>query len=71
MVRADAKSIWITGIVAEPERIKERIGYMSQRFSLYDDLTVRVSEAADGADVLVRAAEFAAALSEVTAARLR
>lgn len=36
-----------------------------------DDLTVRVSEAADGADVVSRAAEFAAALSEVTAARLR
>lgn len=36
-----------------------------------DDLTVRVSEAADGADVVKRAAEFAAALSEATAARLR
>lgn len=36
-----------------------------------DDLTVRVSEAADGADVVRRAAEFAAALSEATAARLR
>lgn len=36
-----------------------------------DDLSLRVSEAADGADVVAQALSFAAALSEATAARLR
>lgn len=36
-----------------------------------DDLSVRVSEAADGADVVSQALAFASSLSEATAARLR
>jgi ABC-2 type transport system ATP-binding protein len=28
-------------VARQPEEVKKRIGYMSQRFSLYDDLTVR------------------------------
>ena len=36
-----------------------------------DDLSLRVSEAADGPDVVARTLAFAAALSEATAARLR
>ncbi|MCI0705837.1 MAG: ABC transporter ATP-binding protein, partial [Planctomycetia bacterium] len=27
-------------VISEPEQIKTRIGYMSQKFSLYDDLSV-------------------------------
>src|SRR5207247_8819282 len=45
-------------VATEPDAIKQRIGYMSQRFSLYGDLTVDENIA------------FFAGLYEVTGARL-
>ena len=43
LLRPDAGSGVCLGydILREPERIKPLVGYMSQRFSLYEDLTVR------------------------------
>ena len=38
----DGGEAWVAGrhVVREPEAVKERIGYMSQQFGLYPDLTV-------------------------------
>ncbi len=42
LLKPTAGEAWVDGISVndEPELIKQRIGYMSQRFSLYEDLTV-------------------------------
>jgi len=42
LIAPSAGSATVAGIdvVASPDRVKERIGYMSQKFGLYDDLTV-------------------------------
>jgi len=41
--RLSSGSVMVAGVDAarNPEKIKQRIGYMSQRFSLYEDLTVK------------------------------
>lgn len=41
LLRPTAGSVQVAGfdVTAEPEAVRARIGYMSQRFSLYDDLT--------------------------------
>lgn len=42
IMRPTSGEAWVAGlsVKGEEERIKERIGYMSQRFGLYEDLTV-------------------------------
>jgi len=42
LLRPSRGEAWVAGIPvhSSPERVKRRLGYMSQRFSLYEDLTV-------------------------------
>ena len=42
LLRPSRGAMWVAGIPvhSSPERVKRRLGYMSQRFSLYEDLTV-------------------------------
>jgi ABC-2 type transport system ATP-binding protein len=42
LLRPSAGRVWVAGIdvVRDPEGVREHIGYMSQKFSLYRDLTV-------------------------------
>ncbi|HXW27318.1 MAG TPA: ATP-binding cassette domain-containing protein, partial [Xanthobacteraceae bacterium] len=42
LLRPTAGRVLVAGIdvASDPERVRERIGYMSQKFSLYRDLTV-------------------------------
>jgi ABC-type multidrug transport system ATPase subunit len=62
-------------ITSQPERIKENIGYMSQRFSLYEDLTVEENIAFYGgiyrlpADRLKERADWVIAMAGLTERR--
>ncbi|MEC4686444.1 MAG: ABC transporter ATP-binding protein [Nitrospirota bacterium] len=42
IMEPDSGQAWVAGhsVITESERVKEKIGYMSQRFGLYEDLTV-------------------------------
>jgi ABC-2 type transport system ATP-binding protein len=61
LMRPTAGAARVAGldVAAEPERLKRRIGYMTQRFSLYDDLPVEQNLRFFGGIYGLRGAELA------------
>ena len=52
-------------VVADPEGVRQRIGYMSQRYGLYDDLTVRENMRFYGSMYGLRGAKREARIQEL------
>lgn len=69
LLSATSGSAWVDGLETsrEPERVRERIGYMSQRFSLYRDLSVRENLAFFGGVYGLAGARFRERAREVLA----
>ncbi len=77
LLRPSAGAAWVAGfdVAGEPEQVRRHIGYMSQRFSLYDDLTVEENIDFFGgiygveAERLRRRKEYVLALADLGARR--
>jgi ABC-2 type transport system ATP-binding protein len=69
LLSATSGSAWVDGLETsrEPERVRERSGYMSQRFSLYRDLSVRENLAFFGGVYGLAGARFRERTREVLA----
>lgn len=67
LLRPTSGSATVAGfdVAREPEAVKRRIGYMSQRFSLYDDLTPNENIALYGAIYGVEGADLHARRTEL------
>jgi drug efflux transport system ATP-binding protein len=67
LLRPSSGSAVVAGhdVVRETEQVKSRIGYMSQRFALYDDLTVRENAQLYGGLYGMRSAQIDLRLREM------